>query len=151
MSTWDWKALADAVVASREALGWTQEDMADKAGMTSRTVSNVESGRPRSGVLAVTLGQVEQALGWEPGDAMRVLKGGDTLPLQADAVTPDPPKSHLHWSDIDSLQADLDCAEVSVNVGRLRNLLAEVVLLRERLAKYEPPPPPPEFDDTPPF
>lgn len=137
MSTgWDWKALAETVLTSRQALGWTQETLADRAATNVRTVVLLESGEPRTR-LPVTLGRIESALGWGPGDGLRVLKGVDASPKKS-LVTAELTKSNLRVEDVDSLQSELDYTDVTVSVGRLRRLLAELALLRERLALYEP-------------
>jgi DNA-binding XRE family transcriptional regulator len=42
--------LGDRVSAVRRTLGWTQEDLAAKAGVNKKTVLNVEHGRPSVGI-----------------------------------------------------------------------------------------------------
>lgn len=133
MSTgWNWKALAEAVLMQRQAYGWTQEDLAARASTSARTVFNLESGHPRMRI-PTTLGRIENALGWEPGHALNLLNTG----------------SHLDVGAVEALQADLNCAVVTVNARRLQAVLAELELLRSRLAKYEPLPVLSEDDETP--
>jgi transcriptional regulator with XRE-family HTH domain len=53
--------------AARQALGWTQNELADKAGVSARTIHAVEKGRP---CRQTTKRQILNALGvpWEVRD-----------------------------------------------------------------------------------
>lgn len=80
--TRDWKRLGEAIEAARDALGMSQVGLAEAAGISESTVQNYEAGVVRVR-LPVTLGHVEQALGWAPGSGVAVLKGGDPTPIAA--------------------------------------------------------------------
>lgn len=84
----DWKRLADAVEAAREAKSLTQVALAEAAGVSESTVQNLESGVERKRVPA-SLPKVERALGWSPGSGERVLEGGDpTLTAEETGAPP---------------------------------------------------------------
>lgn len=78
--TRDWTRLGLAIKARREELGMpTQQALADAAGVKRQTIQALESGKQRSRMPG-TIGRVEEALGWEPGTAARVLSGEDEKP-----------------------------------------------------------------------
>lgn len=71
----DWQRLAERVRARRGALGLTQEQVAEKAGIEKRTLGSIEQKpRPRR---ATTLGGLERALEWAEGSVSQVLSGGE--------------------------------------------------------------------------
>jgi len=68
------------VRAARQALGWTQDELAEKAGISPRTIHAVEQGRP---CRQATKRRILSALGvpWELRDeyfakALRARRGG---------------------------------------------------------------------------
>lgn len=67
-------ALGIAVREQREALGWSQEDLGDEAGLHAVYVSGVERGVRNPTVRVV--GQLAQAMGV---DVSRLLKRAETL------------------------------------------------------------------------
>lgn len=90
----EWVRLGRLVRTERIRLGMrTQGDLAARAGVSKRTVSDVERGA-RPNISPDTLGAIEAALGWEPGAAAAVLKGmapgrtGDAALAQVAAVWP---------------------------------------------------------------
>ena len=67
--------LGGRVSAVRRTLGWTQEDLAAKAGVNKKTVLNVEHGRPSVGIghllshqsmLAQRWPEVVESVGFSP-------------------------------------------------------------------------------------
>jgi hypothetical protein len=73
----DWGRLASYVIARRVKLGYRdRKALAAVSGVTARTLGKLETGRP---VGAVTLADVELALGWEPDSARRVLAGAEPV------------------------------------------------------------------------
>jgi transcriptional regulator with XRE-family HTH domain len=56
----DWQAVGKAVERARLRRGWTQDDLADAAGVSGATISRLENGHQIAG--ADTLIQVAQAL-----------------------------------------------------------------------------------------
>jgi transcriptional regulator with XRE-family HTH domain len=73
----DWQRLADKVRTRRGALGLTQTQVAEAAGIESRTLGSIENKpRPRR---AATLGGLERALGWTEGSIRQVLNGGEPI------------------------------------------------------------------------
>lgn len=72
----DFDRLARMMVTAREARKWRQEDLATAAGISLSSVQNVEGARPFTRV-PPSLRKLEKALGWAPGSAMDVLRGGE--------------------------------------------------------------------------
>ena len=67
----EWERLADQIRAEMSARGWSQHELAERAGVSERTINRLLNG-PRSRLPNV-MPQIEHALGWEPGTARRVL------------------------------------------------------------------------------
>jgi transcriptional regulator with XRE-family HTH domain len=89
----DWKRLAGAIRQAREAAGMTQIDLAGRADIASGSVQNLESGRERSRI-PQSLAKVEQALGWEPGSGVAILRGTVSRPRRiGEEPAEDPPRS----------------------------------------------------------
>ena len=77
----DWGRLASYVIARRVKLGYRdRKALAAVSGVTARTLGKLETARP---VGAVTLADVEIALGWEPDSSRRVLAGGEPVIREA--------------------------------------------------------------------
>lgn len=85
MDATDWKRLAGAIKRQREALGLTQVQLAELAGVTGTTIRNLEGGREFKR-LPASLPAVGQALGWAPGSARTVLAGGEPTIASAEPV-----------------------------------------------------------------
>lgn len=73
----NWKAVAEAIRASRLALGMTQERLAHEVGVSRVTIQSLESGSPRTRVSAALL-EVARTLGWPNGRVEDLLSGGDS-------------------------------------------------------------------------
>ncbi|HJQ06839.1 MAG TPA: hypothetical protein VJ872_15425 [Nocardioides sp.] len=68
--------LADSVRTRRRALGMrTSADLALAAGLSLRTVAEVERGANLVGDTSQRA--IETALGWEPGEMVRIAEGGE--------------------------------------------------------------------------
>ena len=66
----------------RHARGWTQEDLADKVGISARYVGYIER---CEGALTVTvLGRLAEAFGVEPGELLRPQAGRKTRDARSD-------------------------------------------------------------------
>lgn len=99
----DWSRLGRYLISRRVQLGYErQADLADAAGVALRTVGTIERG---DRVRATTLAKIEQALGWKPGSADAVLRGGEPGLVDANSVEPvfDDPNERAIWE-----LADLD-------------------------------------------
>lgn len=59
-------------------LGYSQEDLADAADVSLKTIGRLEAGNR---VSSTTLGKVELALGWVPGSLRTILAGGEPTPI----------------------------------------------------------------------
>lgn len=64
------------VLARREDLGLSQEDIAAAGGPSTTTLSKLELGKSKEPI-ARTLRLLDKALFWEPGSAENVLRGGE--------------------------------------------------------------------------
>ncbi|TDB85272.1 XRE family transcriptional regulator [Actinomadura sp. KC216] len=73
----DRERVAKYAVARRGSLGLTQEQLAERAGVTVKTVYNLEAGErwPQ----ARTRGAIEDALRWRAGDLARIAEGREPL------------------------------------------------------------------------
>jgi transcriptional regulator with XRE-family HTH domain len=87
-STEEWKRVGDAVKDRRLALGWTQQEGADRAGLSLATWRLVELGG-RQRYQELTLRGLVRGLGWPLGTIER-LRAGDPPP-GPDEVTEPPP------------------------------------------------------------
>ncbi|MEU5884218.1 helix-turn-helix transcriptional regulator [Spirillospora sp. NPDC047279] len=69
----DRERIAKYVVARRGSLGLTQEQLAERAGVTVKTIYNLEAGErwPQ----ARTRSAIEDALQWRSGDLVRIGEG----------------------------------------------------------------------------
>lgn len=74
----DRERVAKYVVARRGSLGLTQEQLAERAGVTVKTIYNLEAGGrwPQ----ARTRAAIESALHWSSGDLVRVAEGYEPAP-----------------------------------------------------------------------
>ncbi|MCX0246452.1 helix-turn-helix transcriptional regulator [Streptomyces drozdowiczii] len=85
-----WARLGRALRSAREASGLTQADLADAAGVSSRSIQDAEGGKVPTGRRPYTLARVAAALGWPAGAVDDVLDGaappggdGQDVPVQA--------------------------------------------------------------------
>ncbi|WP_051712312.1 helix-turn-helix domain-containing protein [Spirillospora albida] len=80
----DRERVAKYVAARRGALGLTQERLAERAGVTIKTVYNLEAGErwPQ----ARTRSAIEDALRWRAGDLVRIAGGDEPLGAEAEDV-----------------------------------------------------------------
>jgi transcriptional regulator with XRE-family HTH domain len=86
-----WKRVGDAVKDRRLALGWTQQEAADRAGVSLATWRLIElAGRERFQEL--TLRGLVRGLGWPVGSVERLQAGGP--PPGPDETTDPPPNPH---------------------------------------------------------
>jgi transcriptional regulator with XRE-family HTH domain len=74
----DRERVAKYVVARRGSMGLTQEQLAERAGVTVKTIYNLEAGErwPQ----ARTRSAIEAALDWRPGDLVRIGEGLEPAP-----------------------------------------------------------------------
>ncbi|WP_158587939.1 helix-turn-helix transcriptional regulator [Actinomadura logoneensis] len=99
----DRERVAKYVVARRGALGLTQEQLAERAGVTVKTVYNLEAGGrwPQ----ARTRGAIEAALLWRPGDLARVGDGAE--PDESDRREARGEEAVRELAELDAYFADL--------------------------------------------
>ena len=90
--TLDWAPVAAAVRAARESMHLGQDDLADLAGVSRNTITNLEGGHSYSRIPR-TIVQVGRVFGWpDPmADAARIIAGHPAPPLQPRAESPAAP------------------------------------------------------------
>ena len=89
MANPDWQRLGSFVIARRMALGIKDRRVLKKiSGLSDRTIGTLERGGSVNGA---TLGAIENALGWEPGSARRILEGGEPV-IQGESAEPQQPR-----------------------------------------------------------
>lgn len=67
--------LGERIITERSRRWRTREDFAKATGLSTRLLSDLETGR-RSRYQPATLATVEAALGWSPGTCERLAQGG---------------------------------------------------------------------------
>ncbi|MEV2236678.1 helix-turn-helix domain-containing protein [Micromonospora sp. NPDC049891] len=78
------RALADAVIARRNELGYTQAELASSGGISLATVQGIENARGGATLRAKTAAGLERGLAWKPGSVLRILDGGSPAPITAE-------------------------------------------------------------------
>lgn len=83
----DWERLGRAVKRERALLGMTQAELAESAGVSKDVIERLER-IPHSGsaILMTNLYKIENALGWDAGEAERILINAEASPLSAPPV-----------------------------------------------------------------
>lgn len=72
-----WARLGQAFAAARKTQGLTQDELAERAGVSIGSVQRTEAGSVPKARIPITLHPIAKALGW-PDDAVdNVLEGGD--------------------------------------------------------------------------
>lgn len=72
----DWQALADHIRHDLAERGWRQSDLAERAGVSPRAISDLLSGRPHIRI-PNSVPKVAAALEWNPRRARLILQGAD--------------------------------------------------------------------------
>lgn len=85
-----WARLGHALRAAREARGLTQPELGELAGVSGRSVQEVEAGTVPKARMPYTIGRIASALGWPEGAVAAVLEGaappgGDYQPVSVQA------------------------------------------------------------------
>lgn len=86
----NWKLVAEALRASRLLHGWTQEELAQRAGISRVTIQTLEYGTPRKRI-SRGLQDAAQALGWDPDYVTALLTGAAAGPPATTHQTPPTP------------------------------------------------------------
>jgi transcriptional regulator with XRE-family HTH domain len=72
-----WGRLGGALRESRERQGLTQDELAQQAGVSTKSVQDVEAGKVPKARMPYTLAPIARVLGWPAGAVDSVLAGGD--------------------------------------------------------------------------
>jgi transcriptional regulator with XRE-family HTH domain len=95
VTTLDWRRLADEVKAelgrrrrAEDGRRWTQADLASAAGVTTRTVERLLSGRSKQ--LPDSMPAIESALDWPAGTGWRLVMGEDPFGRPGEKPAPRP-------------------------------------------------------------
>ncbi|WP_425829347.1 helix-turn-helix transcriptional regulator [Streptomyces fractus] len=79
-----WQRLSEMIRAHRGRKGWSQAELAQHAGISTKSALTAESGKPPTR-MPPSLDRIARALGWADGSVNAILEGGDPLPSQAAA------------------------------------------------------------------
>lgn len=72
-----WARLGRALSQTRQAKGLTQQDLADRAGVSLNSVQNAEAGTVPKARMPYTVPAIAALLGWPDGAIDEVLAGGE--------------------------------------------------------------------------
>ena len=72
-----WARLGQALAHARQAQGLRQEDVAEKAGVSLKSVRTAEAGVVPKARMPMTLAPIAKVIGWPPGAVNTVLDGGE--------------------------------------------------------------------------
>ncbi len=72
-----WARLGGALKESRERHGLTQEELAERADVSTKSVQDAESGKVPKSRMPYTLAPIARTLGWPAGAVDSVLAGGE--------------------------------------------------------------------------
>jgi transcriptional regulator with XRE-family HTH domain len=81
----DWQRIAEHLVARQKELGMTGAALADKAGTSTKTVSDLRHAK-RANHSAEMLARISTALGWPPDTLRRIGEGEDPPPTTDERV-----------------------------------------------------------------
>ncbi|WP_455359983.1 helix-turn-helix domain-containing protein [Streptomyces sp. SYSU K21746] len=70
-----WAELGKRIREHREEAGYSRRALAEKAGVSEKSIQVAEEGRVPRGRMPQSLGRIEEALGWLPGAHIAILKG----------------------------------------------------------------------------
>lgn len=72
-----WARLGQALAHTRQAQGLRQEDVAERAGVSLKSVQAAERGDVPKARMPITLAPIAKVIGWPPGAVNTVLEGGE--------------------------------------------------------------------------
>lgn len=105
-----WARLGQALASARRALGLTQEELAERAGVGLGSVKSAEAGTVPKARMPYTIPAIARALGWPDGAVDAVLDGGAPPGGWGDVSV----QQHV---DTERLEADLTHAFVRSSGG----------------------------------
>ncbi|MFJ5728762.1 helix-turn-helix domain-containing protein [Streptomyces paradoxus] len=70
-----WVKLGRTIRQHREEAGLSRRALAEKAGVSEKSIQVAEEGRVPRGRMPQSLSRIEEALGWAPGSSIAILKG----------------------------------------------------------------------------
>jgi transcriptional regulator with XRE-family HTH domain len=128
----DWKRLGAVARKRRESLGHSREALGEIAGVAGGSIKNFETARDGKGFtrLPDKTPQIEDALGWERGSAVTVLRGGEPTYLPGAFL---PPKEKALTGD-----AGADAISQQERADMIRQLRELKAKAEEILARLDP-------------
>ncbi|MFE5602715.1 multiprotein-bridging factor 1 family protein [Streptomyces coelicoflavus] len=75
-----WIRLGERIRTERERLGLSQEDFAERVGVSPSSVLSAEQGRVPQRRWPYTLSTIEKGIGWAPGTMQAILAGEEPAP-----------------------------------------------------------------------
>lgn len=109
----DWAALATAIAARRKALGLTQQDLADQAGVGLTTIQKLERSSETWSKVQPVHREAAYLLGWTRESVEELLQGGEPtiaaggMPASLPANAPDRVREALRGTLVDAEVIDL--------------------------------------------
>ncbi|GHG15234.1 helix-turn-helix domain-containing protein [Streptomyces filamentosus] len=91
----NWQSVADALRASRLAMGLSQEELAERAGTSRSTIQNLESGHPRKRI-SRKMQEIATILGWPDAHIEQLLAGAASGPPAKEPPSAKPEASAPH-------------------------------------------------------
>lgn len=73
-----WRRLSETIRAHRTRKGWSQAELAQHAGISTKSALTAESGKPPTR-MPPSMARIAEALGWADGSIDRILDGGDPI------------------------------------------------------------------------
>lgn len=124
------RRIADAVRYRRETeLGLTQEALADRAGVSLKTIQNLEYARTKLLRMTEQLRHVERAMGWAPDSLLSISRGGAPTLLDEPAADPNALESKLPVKVVEALEQDV--VDYEFIETRVRGVTQVVVTVRD--------------------
>ncbi len=113
-----WRRLSELIRSQRGRLGWTQAELAQRAGVSTKSVATAESGNPPTRT-PPTLNRVARALGWADGSIDAVLAGGEPITVTASGPAPAPSQGRAISALRGAMEFSWVCAEMGADAATL--------------------------------
>ncbi|MEO3851723.1 helix-turn-helix transcriptional regulator [Streptomyces sp. B8F3] len=126
-----WRRLSETVRAHRTRKNWSQQELARRAGVSTKSVVTIESGKAPTR-MPPTLPRIAETLGWADGSIEAVLDGGD--PFTGETGPPAGPVSGgASGRAVAALRQAMEFSRICAELGADPNLLARFDAAAEEL------------------